>query len=149
MAMQVLAKLQGDMKQAMKSGDAVSRDTLRMVIAALKHKELELERELDAAEELAVLQKALKTREESVAQYDAAGRTDLAAKERAEIAVVQRYLPAMLSEDETRTLVRATIQKLGLSSKKDVGALMKTLMAEHRGKIDGKLVQRVAAELLA
>ena len=149
MAMQVLAKLQDDMKQAMKSGDAVSRDTLRMLIANLKQKELELKRELDAAEELAVLQKALKTREESVTQYDAAGRLDLVAKEKAEIAVVQRYLPAMLSEDETRTLVRATIQKLGISSKKDVGQLMKTLMAEHKGKIDGKLVQRVAGELLA
>ncbi len=147
--MQTLAKLQDDMKQAMKAGDALTRDTLRLLIAGLKSKELELARELEPAEELAVLQKAVKTREESAAQYAAAGRDDLAARECAEVAVVKRYLPEMLSEAETRELVRATIARLGVGSKKDLGQVMKALMAEHKGKVDGKLVQKLAGELLA
>ncbi len=146
--MALLPKLQQDMKQAMKSGDTLSRDTLRLVISDLKKKEVDLGRDLAPEEELAVLQKGVKSREDSVSQYDAAGRKDLADRERAEIAVIQRYLPRQLSEDETRSLVSATIARLDVSSKKDLGAVMKTVMAEHRGQVDGKLVQRLAGELL-
>lgn len=149
MAMEMLAKLQGDMKAAMKSGDALTRDTLRLVITDLKKKELDLARELKADEELAVLQKCVKSREESVAQYSAANRTDLADKEKAEIGVIQRYLPTLLSEEETRALVRAKIAALGVSSKKDLGQVMKAVMAEHKGLVDGKTVQRLAGELLS
>lgn len=144
----LLAKLQDDMKQAMKAGDALTRDTLRLAITDLKKRELDLARELKPEEELAVLQKCVKSREDSVAQYDAASRKDLADRERAEIGVIQRYLPRMLGEDATRSLVQQAIQKLGLSSKKDLGQLMKTVLAENKGQVDGKLVQKVAGELL-
>jgi len=146
--MQVLAKLQDDMKQAMKAGDALTRDTLRLVITDLKKRELDLARDLKPDEELAVLQKCVKTREESVAQYDSAGRKDLADRERGEIGVIRRYLPEMLSEDETRSLVEATIRKLGLSSKKDLGQVMKAVLADHKGKVSGSLVQKLASERL-
>jgi len=149
MAMEMLAKLQGDMKAAMKSGDALTRDTLRLVITDLKKKELDLARELAADEELAVLQKCVKSREDSVAQYGAAGRTDLVDKEKAEIGVIRRYLPTLLSEDETRAIVRAKIAALGVSSKKDLGQVMKAVMAEHKGQVDGKTVQKLAGELLS
>ena len=149
MAMEMLAKLQGDMKAAMKSGDALTRDTLRLVITDLKKKELDLARELAPDEELAVLQKCVKTREDSVAQYDGAGRKDLADRERAEIGVIQRYLPKMLSEAETRAIVQQTIAKLGLTSKKDLGAVMKAVLADHKGRVEGKLVQKLASELLS
>ena len=149
MAMQVLTKLQDDMKQAMKAGDALTRDTLRLVITDLKRKELDLARELKPEEELAVLQRCVKSREDSVAQYDAASRKDLADRERAEIGVIQRYLPKMLSEAETKAIVQQTIAKLGLSSKKDLGPVMKAVLAEHKGKVAGSLVQRLAGELLA
>ena len=148
MPMQMLAKIQDDMKQAMKSGDALTRDTLRLAIADLKKKELDLARELTLEEELSVLQKCVKSREDSVSQYDGAGRKDLADKERGEIGVIQRYLPKMLSEGDTRALVKQAIAKLGLTSKKDLGQLMKTVLAEHKGKIDGKLVQTIASQLL-
>jgi uncharacterized protein YqeY len=148
MAGELLNRLQEDVKQAMRGGDTLARDTLRMCIAGLKNREIELGRSLEGSEELAVLHKAVKTREESAAQFDAAGRGDLAGKERGEIAVVQRYLPRQLGEPETRALVASTIARLGLSAKKDLGALMKVLMAERKGEIDGKLVQRVAGELL-
>jgi uncharacterized protein YqeY len=148
MATPMLAKLQEDMQQAMKAGDALTRDTLRLVITDLKKKELDLARELAPDEELAVLQKAVKSREDSVVQYEAAGRMDLSGRERGEIGVIQRYLPQMLSADETRSLVQATIARLGVSAKKDLGQVMKTVLGEHRGRVDGKLVQRLAGELL-
>jgi uncharacterized protein YqeY len=149
MAMEMLAKVQDDMKAAMKSGDALTRDTLRLVITDLKKKELDLARELKAEEELAVLQKCVKSREDSVAQCGAAGRNDLVDREKAEIGVIQRYLPTMLSEEETRAIVKSAIAHLGLSSKKDLGQVMKAVMAEHKGQVDGKTVQKLAGELLA
>ena len=142
-------KIAEDMKQAMKSGDALTRDTLRLVITDLKKKELDLARELKPEEELSVLQKCVKSREDSVAQYDAASRKDLADRERAEIGVIRRYLPEMFSESETRSIVEAMIRKLGVTSKKDLGQVMKAVLAEHKGKVEGKLVQKLAGELLS
>jgi len=145
-----LLKLQDDMKAAMKSGDTLTRDTLRLVISDIKKREVDLQKEtLDEAEELAVLTKAVKSREDSVTQYDQNARKDLADRERAEIAVIQRYLPKLLGEPETRAIVAAAIQKLGLTSKKDLGLVMKAVLADHKGAVDGKLVQRCASELLA
>ncbi|MSR62091.1 MAG: GatB/YqeY domain-containing protein [Planctomycetes bacterium] len=144
----LLAKLQDDMKAAMKSGDTLTRDTLRLAIADLKKKELDLARDLKPEEELAVLHKCVKSREDSVTQFDAAARKDLADKERAEIGVLQRYLPKMLPEDATRALVQQAIAKLGVTSKKDLGQVMKAVLAEHKGKVAGSLVQRIAGELL-
>jgi hypothetical protein len=147
---QWLAKLQEDMKAAMKSGDTVTRDTLRLVISDIKKREVDLKKEaLDETEELAVLTKAVKSREDSVAQYDANARKDLADKERAEIAVIQRYLPKLLGEAETKAIVAATIQKLGLTSKKDLGQVMKAVLADHKGQVSGSLVQKCAGELLS
>lgn len=144
-----LAKLQDDMKAAMKAGDTVTRDTLRLVISDIKKREVDLKKEaLDETEELAVLTKAVKSREDSVTQYDANARKDLADKERAEIAVISRYLPKLLGEAETKTLVAAAIAKLGLTSKKDLGQVMKAVLADHKGQVDGKLVQKCAGELL-
>jgi len=144
----LLETLQEAVKGAMRSGDALTRDTLRMVIAALKNRELELGKGLDPAEEASVLAKAVKTREESVEQFGTAGRADLVERERQEIAVLQRYLPKQLSETEAREVVRATIERLEAKSKGDLGKVMKTVMAEQRGKIDGKLVQRLVQEFL-
>ena len=143
-----LAQLQDDMKAAMKSGDTLTRDTLRLVISDIKKREVDLTKDLDESEELAVLTKAVKSREDSVTQYDAAARKDLADKERAEIAVIQRYLPKLLGEPETKALVAATIQKLGLTSKKDLGQVMKAVLADHKGQVAGSLVQKCASELL-
>jgi len=145
----LLSKLQDDMKRAMKSGDALTRDTLRLAITDLKKRELDLARELQPDEEVGVLQKCVKSREDSVAQYQSAGRTDLADRERSEIGVIQRYLPQMLSADETRSIVQKTIAQLGVSSKKDLGQVMKAVLAEHKGRVDGKLVQQLAGGLLS
>ncbi len=146
--MSLLPTLQSDLKEAMRAGDVVARETLRMMITALKNRRIELMADLSEAEELAVLTKQVKSREDSAAQYDAAGRGELAERERAEICVVRRYLPEQLSEDAVRELVARTIAETGATSKKDVGTVMKRIMAEHKGRVDGKLVQRFAGELL-
>jgi uncharacterized protein YqeY len=145
----LLTRLQDDMKQAMKAGDALSRDTLRLVISDIKKREVDERRDLSAEEELAVLQKAVKSREDSVAQYSAAQRTDLVEREQAEIAVIRRYLPTQLSEADTAALVERTIAALGLTAKKDLGQVMKAVLATHKGQVDGKLVQKLASERLA
>jgi uncharacterized protein YqeY len=113
-------------------------------------KNREMESGLDSTDEdaLAVLATAAKTRQESIEQFDQAGRVDLATKERAELEVVRSYLPKQRGEPETRKLVADLIAELGVASKKDIGVLMKAVMARHKGEVDGKLVQRIAGELL-
>ena len=98
---------------------------------------------------LVVLAKAVKSRKESVTEYDKAGRTELADKERAEIEVIETYLPAQLSAEETRGIVQGLVTELGISSKKDMGQLMKALMAKYKGTVDGKLAQQAASEFLS
>jgi len=146
--MSLLEKLQADLKAAMLAKDEVARDTLRMLISAVKKHELEGGKQITDELTLNTLQAAAKTRQESIDQFAKAGRADLVAKETAEIAVVRRYLPAQLNEDQTRGLVQRLISELKLTSKKEVGVLMKAVMAQYKGEVDGKLVQKLAAELL-
>lgn len=142
-------KIETDLKQAMRDKDAIARETLRMVLADLKNKRIELGQDLGPDEELAVLRRAVKTRQDSVEQYGKAGRTDLVDKESAEIRVLEGYLPRTLDEAQTRELVAALVAELGISSRKDVGVLMKAIMARHKGEVEGKLVNKVASELLS
>jgi len=146
--MKLLAKLQEDLKDAMRARDVTTKETLRMTIAALKNRRIEAGEDLDEGTELQVLTKQVKSREDSVEQYEAADRKDLADKERAEIEVLRRYLPEQLSEDAVRALVEKVISDQGLTSRKEMGQVMKAIMAEHRGKVDGKLVQKLASGLL-
>ncbi|MCY3000741.1 MAG: GatB/YqeY domain-containing protein [Planctomycetota bacterium] len=147
--MTLYEKLQADVKQAMLARDEVSRDTLRMLVAAVKKQELEQGKEITEELVMTILQVAAKTRAESIAQFTSAGRNDLVAKEQAELAVVRRYLPQQLDEAQTKAAIQALIGELGITSKKDLGTLMKAAMAKHKGVIDGKLVQKLAGELLA
>jgi uncharacterized protein YqeY len=147
--MALYEQLQADVKQAMLARDEVARDTLRMLVAAVKKQELEQGKEITDELVMTILQASAKTRAESIAQFTAAGRTDLVAKEQAELAIVRRYLPVQLDEAQTRAAVVALIAELGISAKKDMGTLMKAAMAKHKGVIDGKLVQKLAGELLA
>ncbi|MCC6408074.1 MAG: GatB/YqeY domain-containing protein [Planctomycetes bacterium] len=141
-------QLENDVKSAMKSGDNLTRDTLRMILGHLKKLDVDLGRALTDEDVLGVLASGVKTRQQSVAEFAKAGREELAAKERAEIEILRRYLPKQLGEDETRAVVQKLIAELALTSKADVGRLMKEAMARHKGSVDGKLVQKLAAELL-
>ena len=147
--MSLLERLEEDLKSAMRAGDGVKRDTLRMVLAACKNRRIELAGDLNEEQLLAVLSQNVKSRKDSAEQYQAAGREELAAKELAEIAVIEIYLPQKLSEEDTRKLVEEKIGELGLTSKKEMGQVMKAIMATHKNLVDGKLVQRFAGEILS
>ncbi len=141
-------QLGSDLKDAMRAGETVRRDTLRMVLAAMKNRRIEVGAELDEDQQMSVLMSAVKSRKDSVEQYSANDRQDLADKELAEIAVIEGYLPQQMGPQETAELVRAKIAELGLTSKREMGQLMKAVMADHKGSVDGKLVQRLAGEHL-
>jgi uncharacterized protein YqeY len=137
-----------DVKKAMLAGDALRRDTLRMILAAFKNRRIELGRDLEQADELDVLSSAVKSRQDSARQYEQAGRDELARKEQGEIEIIQGYLPRPLSEEETRKAVAEVVAELGVTQKQELGKVMKAVMARYKGQVDGKLVQHLAAESL-
>jgi len=147
--MSLRAKLEDEVKAAMRAGDATARDTLRMVLSKLKGAEIDSGKESTDTDVLAALTYAVKTRRESIEQFDQAGRTDLADVERAQVAVLERYLPKQLTEAEARDAAAGVIAELGATSKQDLGRVMKTLLARHKGALDGKLAGRIVGELLA
>lgn len=147
--MSLTEQLQADMKTAMRDGDAHRRDTLRMAIAAVQNAAKDKRADLTDEEALSVLTKQVKTRREAIEAYAAAGRDDLAAKEQAEIDVLQPYLPAQMGEDEVRALVTEAIASSGASSPRDMGRVMGALMPKVKGRADGKLVSSLVNEELA
>jgi hypothetical protein len=142
-------RIAGDLKDAMRNKDEVRRDVLRMVKTEMTNREIELGRELGQDEEMAVLNKAVKSRQETVDQYEQGGQGDAAQRERQEMAVLKEYLPRTLTEEETRSAVEGLADELGLSGKKDMGALMKELNKRHAGAVDGKVASRIASEVLS
>jgi uncharacterized protein YqeY len=142
-------QLQADMKTAMRDGDAHRRDTLRMAIAAVQNAAKDKRADLTDEEVQAVLTRQVKTRRESIKAYTDAGRDDLAAREQAEIEVLQPYLPEQLGEDEIRALVTEAIDSTGATSPRDMGRVMAALMPTTRGRADGKLVSSLVNEELA
>lgn len=132
----------------MKERAATRLATLRLLQAALKNEQIALGHELSDAEAQVVILRAAKQRRDSIDQYEKASREDLASREREELELIETYLPKMMSEAETEKAVDAAISETGASSKKDLGAVMGKLMSQHRGEIDGKLAQQIAARKL-
>ena len=141
-------KLEGDVKAAMLAKNEVVRDTLRLLPAEFKRLEVQEGKTLTPEIEQDVLLKAAKQRQQSIDEYDKAARADLSAKEKAELAVIQGYLPKAMSEAEAKAAIQSIAKELGLSSKKDMGTVMKAAMAKHKGQLDGKLAQKVLGEIL-
>lgn len=146
--MSLKARLEADLKQAMLQKQETARDTLRLLLSEFKRLEVQEGKTLTPEIEQDVLLKAVKQRQQSIDEFDKAARSDLSAKERAEQAIIQGYLPKQMSEAETRAVIQGLIAELKIASKKDIGQLMKPLMAKYKGQIDGKLVQKIAGELL-
>lgn len=137
-----------DMKTAMRAGDKERLGTIRMLQAAIKQREVDERITLDDAQVLAVIEKMVKQRKESVAQFEQGGREDLAAKEKAEIAQLQAYLPEQLSEAEVDALVREAIASTSASSIKDMGKVMGVVKAKAAGRADmGAVSARIKAAL--
>ena len=129
-------RLTDDMKTAMKAGDKASLGVIRLMNAAIKQREVDERIELDDAQVLAALEKMLKQRKDSVSQFEAASREDLAAIERAEIEVIQRYLPEKLGEAEVIAEIDAAIAETGAAGPADIGKVMGVLKPRLAGKAD-------------
>lgn len=142
-------RLDADVKDAMRAKDVLRRDVLRMTIAEIKNRDIELVgKELGEADVLAVVQKAVKRRDEAATLFDEGGRPELAAKERSEAEVLAGYLPKLMSEDETRAAVTALAAELGLTEKKQMGQLMKAVKERFGAQMDGKLASQTAGRVL-
>jgi len=142
-------QLDADLKSAMRDKDAVKLSVVRMLKSAVKYREIEVMKPLDDAGVLQVISSEIKRHKDSVEQYRAGNRTDLVEKEEAEIAILQGWLPAQLTEAEVRALVEAAVTKVGAQGPKDMGAVMKALMPDVQGKADGKLVSELVKARLA
>ena len=147
--MSLKQRLTDDMKAAMKGGDKESLGVIRLINAAIKQKEVDERVELDDAAVLAVLDKMVKQRRDSVAQYEGAGREDLAAVERAEIVVIERYLPAKLDEASILAAIDAAIAQTGASTPADMGKLMGVLKPQLAGQADMGQVSALVKRRLA
>ena len=143
-----LDRITADMKLAMKSGDKARLEVLRMLISDLKKKAIDSQVDsLKDDEEVAILQKAQKTRADSVAQATAGGRADIAQREQAEIEVIAAYLPKQLSAAEVADKVRALATEIAYAGAKDTGRFVKEWQARYKGLADGKLVQEALKTL--
>ena len=143
-------QLTDDMKSSMKSGDKHRLGVVRLILAAIKQIEVDERIELDDTRILAVLDKMVKQRRESIAQYGKGGRDDLVAVEEAEIVIIQEYLPAALSEAEINAIVEQSIESTGATSIQDMGKLMGVLKPQLQGRADmGKVSQLIKSRLSA
>ncbi len=141
-------RLTEDMKTAMRAADKERLGTVRLALAAIKQREVDERVSLDDAQILGVLEKMIKQRREAIAQFQSGGRADLVAKETAEIAVLQQYLPAQMEEAEIDALIAAAIQSTGAASIKDMGKVMAVVKPKAQGRTDmGALSARIKQKL--
>jgi uncharacterized protein YqeY len=148
--MSLKARIQEDMKSAMRAGEKEKLANIRMVMAAIKQREVDERIELDDAQVLAVIDKMQKQRRESIAQFKAGGRADLVAREEAELAQLGAYMPAQLNEAELDAMIAAAIAATGAASIKDMGKVMAAIKARAAGRADmGAVGARIKARLSA
>jgi uncharacterized protein YqeY len=142
-------KLDEDLKSAMRAKDSLRMNTVRALKSAIKYREIELMKPLDDAGILGVLATEIKRRRDSVEQYRAGKRVDLADKEEAEIKILQEFLPQQLTREEVEAKVAEVIARVGAQGPKDMGAVMKALLPEVQGRADGKVVSELVKQHLA
>jgi uncharacterized protein YqeY len=146
--MSLKARIQEDMKSAMRAGEKDKLATIRLLMAAIKQREVDERIVLDDAQVLSVLEKMVKQRRESITQFEAGGRADLVASEQAELTQLSAYLPAQLSEAELAALLDAAVASTGATTIKDMGKVMAAVKAQAAGKADmGKVGALIKARL--
>ena len=144
-----IEKINAEIKASMLARNADRTGALRLLKSAVGY--LQIEKKVDVlpdADVLAVVQKEAKKRRDSIEEFDRGGRAELAAKERAELKVLEEFLPKQLSPEETEELVKAAITEVGATSKKDMGAVMKAAQAKAAGRADGKVMSALVGKLL-
>lgn len=146
--MKLKERLVADLATAMRQGETEKRDTLRLLLAAIKQVEVDSRATLDEAGVQAVLMKQAKQRRESIADFEKAGRPESAAKEKAELDIIESYLPQMMARQDIAALASEVIGELGATDMKSMGQVMGRLMPRLKGQADGRLVSEVVRELL-
>ena len=147
--MNFIERIKKDMYSAMKSGEKEKSATLRTLLAKLKDKQINSGKELDENEGLSVIKMLVKQRKESSEMYKKASRMDLADQENLELTILEYYLPKIMSENETRILVKGIIDKTGSKDIGDLGKVMPLIMKQGSGLIDGKMANSILRELLS
>lgn len=142
-------RVESDMKTAMRAKDKERLGTIRLILAAIKQREIDERITLGDTDILAVLDKMIKQRRDSITQFEQAGRQELADKEAAEVAVIQEYLPAALGDDEVDSLIAEAMTASGASSPQDIGKIMALLKPKLQGRADMGLVSRKVKEKLS
>lgn len=141
-------KVSDDLKQAMKSGDTLRRDTLRMLISSINNAEIAKQADLEESDILGVISKEVKKHQESIEAFKKGNREDLVTKETAEMAVLEGYLPQQMSRDDIVAAAKEVITAVGAQGLGDKGKVMKELMPKLKGRADGKETNEVVTELL-
>ncbi len=142
-------RIQDDVKAAMKAKDKARLGTLRLITAAIKQREVDERTELEDDQVLAVLEKMIKQRRDSIAQYESAGRQDLADQEKSEIAVIEGYMPEGLSDDEIAAMVDAAISESGAEGMRDMGKVMGLVKPKMQGRADMSQVSALVKQKLS
>lgn len=142
------SRLMEDYKAAMRAGDEIRKDTLRLMRSAIQSAAIDKREPLTDEEIWAVLTKQAKQRQESIEMFQQGGRSDLVEREEAELAIIREYLPRQLSRPEIEALARQVIEEVGAAGPRDMGKVMGALMAQVRGRADGRLVNEVVRSLL-
>jgi uncharacterized protein YqeY len=141
-------RLNQDMKEALKAHDSARLSAIRMIISAVRNKEIDARKDMDDEGVLSVLSTSAKQRRESIEQYEKAGRQDLVDKEKAELEVIMSYMPQQMGREEIEALVRDAVAESGAAGPADMGKVMKVLMPKVKGRADGKLVNEVVKAAL-
>ncbi len=147
--MSIKEQIAKELKEAMKAKDTKKRDALRLLNSAFKQIEVDERKELSDEDVIKIIQKQVKQRKDSIAQYEEAGREDLAAKEREEIAYYEHYLPKQLSDEELEEKLKEIIAQVGAESMKDIGKVMGAATKALSGQADGKRINQTAKKLLS
>jgi uncharacterized protein len=146
--MELKAQLKSDLAAAMREGEAEKRNTLRMLLAAIKQIEVDEQTTLDEEAVQAVLSKQAKQRRESIADAEKAGRPRMAEQEMVELEIIETYLPQMMTEDDVRRVAAEVVAEVGATDMKDMGRVMGQLMPRLQGNADGRVVSSVVRQLL-
>ena len=147
--MDLYERIDSEMKDAMRKKDSVTVSVMRMAMAAIKNAEIAKKvKKLEDNEVIQVIQKTIKEHRESITQFEKGNRMDLVDKEKAELVILQKYVPAQMSEEDIVSIIKTTLQEAGITSKADSGKAMKAVMEKVKGKADGKLVSQLVMSLL-
>jgi uncharacterized protein len=147
--MSLKTQMEADVKAAMKARDAETRDAIRYVLSAVKNAEIDKRAELTPEEELKLIRSQVKQRQDSIEQFRAGGREDLAEKEESQVRILERYLPQQMEDDELDQFVKAGIAEAGAEGPKDMGKVMGILTPRSEGRVDGKRLSTAVRNALA